>query len=172
MGLLLVVFIALGANLPSLRSGAPVDTLAAALDELSGGATRVLRRSSWYRSAPVPASSQPDFVNAVAQLESDLAPAALLARLLEVEALFGRVRGERWGARCLDLDLLDWHGTVCDLPPRPGLALTLPHPRLHERAFVLLPLAELAPGWHHPVLGRTAADLAAAADPAGVERLA
>jgi 2-amino-4-hydroxy-6-hydroxymethyldihydropteridine diphosphokinase len=102
----------------------------------------------------VPDSHQPWFVNAVALLATDLEPEALLDRLLDVEARFGRVRGERNAARTLDLDLLDYDGLVVDTP-----RLTLPHPRLHERRFVLEPLCEITPEWRHSRLGLTAAQL-------------
>ena len=116
----------------------------------------VRRRSRWYRSAPVPPSGQPDYVNGVAIVETALDPASLLALLHRIEARFGRVRGARNEARALDLDLLAYDDRVNDGADGP----ILPHPRLHQRAFVLRPLAELAPLWRHPRLGRTASSLA------------
>ena len=108
----------------------------------------VVQRSRWYRSAPVPPSAQPWFVNGVIEVRvSGLEPEDLLTRLHRIEDAFGRRREGRNAARTLDLDLLDVDGHVT----RPGDPVILPHPRLHERAFVLLPLAELAPGWRHPV---------------------
>jgi 2-amino-4-hydroxy-6-hydroxymethyldihydropteridine diphosphokinase len=104
----------------------------------------------------VPPSDQPWFVNAVASLETGLSPAELLAKLHEIEAAFGRTRLGRNEARVLDLDLLTYHGRVS----APGESPVLPHPRLAERAFVVLPLAELAPGWQHPVSGLSASQLA------------
>jgi 2-amino-4-hydroxy-6-hydroxymethyldihydropteridine diphosphokinase len=117
---------------------------------------RVLARSRWYRSAPV-GPPQPDYVNGCALLVVALEPDALLERLLATERRFGRVRGERWGPRRLDLDLLLVEDQRLDTP-----RLTLPHPRLRERAFVLVPLAEIAPGWIDPVSGQSVAELAAA----------
>lgn len=153
-------FVALGANLPS-DVGAPRATLEQALAALDDGALRLDALSPWYETAPVPVSDQPWFVNAVARFSTRLSPEALLARLHEVEARFGRVRRERWEARVIDLDLIDLDGLVREaLPP------VLPHPRMTERAFVLLPLADLAPGWRHPVDGRRIAELVAAL-PAG-----
>jgi len=144
--------IALGANLGDCR--ATLEAALAALDASPG--VRVLARSRWYRSAPV-GPPQPDYVNGCALLAVTLEPEALLERLLATERRFGRVRGERWGPRHLDLDLL-LVGDQRLASPR----LTLPHPRLRERAFVLVPLAEIAPAWIDPISGRSVADLAAA----------
>jgi 2-amino-4-hydroxy-6-hydroxymethyldihydropteridine diphosphokinase len=108
--------------------------------------------SPWYRTAPVPASDQPWYVNAVAEVASDLSADALLAELHAVEAAFGRARTVPNAARPIDLDLLDFHGQIA--AGGPGRA-TLPHPRMTDRAFVLLPLADLAPEWRHPVSGLT-----------------
>ena len=132
-----MILIGLGANLPSPEHGPPRATLAAALEALQARGARVLRRSPWYESAPVPPSGQPWYVNAVAEVESGLSPPALLDALLAVEAGFGRVRGARNASRSVDLDLLDYGGLVTGPDEKPEL----PHPRLHERAFVLLPLA-------------------------------
>jgi 2-amino-4-hydroxy-6-hydroxymethyldihydropteridine diphosphokinase len=129
----------------------------AALTMLAAGGIAVVARSPFYESEPVPRSDQPWFVNAVARLRTGLAPEELLARLHDVEHAFGRERRERNEARPLDLDLLDYDGIV-----RQEAALHLPHPRLHERAFVLKPLADVAPAWRHPLLGRTAGELLAA----------
>ena len=145
-----MILIGLGGNLPSQEHGPPRATLAAALQALEAKGARTLRRSPWYESAPVPPSGQPWYVNAVAEVESALSPEALLAALLAVEAELGRVRGARNASRTVDLDLLDYGGLVTG----PGEKPELPHPRLHERAFVLLPLRDLAPGWRHPACGR------------------
>ncbi len=144
------IFIGLGANLPSPRFGPPQATLAAALARLEAVGVKVVARSRWYETAPVPVSDQPWYVNAVAEVESDLPPAGLLAILHRIEEEFGRVRAERNAPRLVDLDLLAYGDAVNDGPDLP----ILPHPRMHERAFVLLPLQELAPGWRHPKLGR------------------
>lgn len=145
-------FIGLGANL-----GAAADTVAAAaaaLDELPD--TRLLAVSSLYGSAPVGYLDQPDFVNAVAMVETGLSPRALLDELFGLEARFGRERSFRNAPRTLDLDLLLFGRQRADDP-----ALILPHPRLHERGFVLVPLAELAPDLTIDGLGDIAALLAA-----------
>lgn len=164
-----MILLGLGANLPSARHGGPAATLAAALAALAAEGVAVERLSPWYRSAPVPAADdQPWYINGVASVKTGLAPEALLALLHRVERRFGRVRRERNEPRVLDLDLLDYDGLV-----QPGGGAVLPHPRLHERAFVLLPLREVAPGWRHPTLGRGVDELIAALPPGQqVERLA
>ncbi len=115
----------------------------------------VVRRSRWYTSAPVPPSDQPWFVNGVALVATGLGPANLLATLHRIENEFGRVRRVRNEARVIDLDLLAYG----DLVLGEGEGLVLPHPRLRTRAFVLLPLAEVAPDWRHPVSGEAVEDL-------------
>jgi 2-amino-4-hydroxy-6-hydroxymethyldihydropteridine diphosphokinase len=163
-----MILLGLGSNLTTERYKTSCDVLEASLKALLENHIEVERLSSWYRSAPVPSSDQPWFVNAVATLRTDLTPPDLLAALHEVEAEFGRVRSVRNASRTLDLDLLAYDNVVVD---EPG-GLVLPHPRLAERAFVLLPLAEVAPRWRHPVSGLTAAEMLAElpADQA-VERL-
>jgi 2-amino-4-hydroxy-6-hydroxymethyldihydropteridine diphosphokinase len=149
-----LILIGLGGNLASPRFGAPPDTLAAALVALEAEGVQVATRSAWYRTEPVPRSDQPWFVNAVASLITNLAARDLLAVLHAAEGQFGRVRGERNAARVLDLDLLDYRGQVTETS-----SLVLPHPRLHQRRFVLQPLAEIAPDWRHPLSGLTAEQL-------------
>ncbi|WP_218037315.1 2-amino-4-hydroxy-6-hydroxymethyldihydropteridine diphosphokinase [Reyranella soli] len=153
------VFIALGANLEHPVYGAPRRALEAALDELGRRGVVIRQVSPWYRTAPVPASDQPWYVNAVAELEIDLAADALLAQLHEVEDAFGRVRTVPNAARLIDLDLLDFNGEIA--AGGPGRA-TLPHPRMEGRAFVLKPLADLAPDWRHPRTGSSIQALLAA----------
>lgn len=157
------VAIALGSNLGDSRA-----TLEAALDDLDRSpGVRVLRRSSWYRTAPV-GPPQPDYLNGCAVLEVALSPEALLDRLLEIEIRHGRVRGERWGPRTLDLDLLLFGGLTLS-----GERLQIPHPRMGERAFVLVPLAEIAPDWIEPLTGRSVAALVRSLGAVGgLERLA
>lgn len=141
-----MILIGLGANLPS-RHGPPRRTLEIALDRLGSGAVRVVAVSRWYETAPVPISDQPRYVNAVARVETTLAPPTLLARLHEIEAGFGRIRTVANAPRMIDLDLLAYHDRVEVGPPQ------LPHPRLGGRAFVLLPLRDVAPDWIHPATG-------------------
>ncbi len=148
-------YIALGANL-----GAPVATITAALAALADiAATTVAARSSLYRTAPVGLKHQPDFINAVAAVDTTLAPLPLLEALFELEARFGRSRSLPNAPRTLDLDLL-LHGDARQDTAR----LILPHPRMHERAFVLAPLAEIAPDCQIPGRGRVAELLARCRD--------
>jgi 2-amino-4-hydroxy-6-hydroxymethyldihydropteridine diphosphokinase len=149
-----LILIGIGGNLASPRYGTPLDTLTAALTALEAERIQVATRSAWYRTEPVPRSDQPWFVNAVASLTTHLSARDLLAMLQAVERQFGRLRRERNAARVLDLDLLDYQGQVTETP-----SLVLPHPRLHQRRFVLQPLAEIAPDWRHPLSGLTAEQL-------------
>ncbi len=150
-----LAYIALGANLGD--PAATVHAALAALDSLAG--CRLLKPSALYRTAPVGLTEQPEFVNAAALIETTLAPETLLDALLTVEQQFGRVRAERNGPRTLDLDLLLYDDQVITTP-----RLTLPHPRLHLRAFVLYPLADLAPDLQLPGRGTLAAWLPAVAN--------
>ncbi len=163
-----MILIGIGANLPHPRYGPPRATCGAALAQLAGGGKlAIVGRSHWYRSAPVPVSDQPWFVNAVARVETGLEPAALLALLLATEEAFGRRRGQPNAARTIDLDILAYGRRVSDGTP------TLPHPRLAERAFVLLPMADVAPAWQHPATGADVATMIAALpDGAAAERMA
>ncbi len=155
-----MILVGIGSNLAARQFASPHDTAAAALAQLPAIGVAVLLRSRWYLSEPVPPSDQPWYVNGVAAVETGLAPTALLDALLALETRFGRRRGGRNAARTLDLDLLDYHGRQCATR-----RLVLPHPRLHERRFVLAPLAEIAPRWRHSRLGLTAAELLAGLPP-------
>jgi 2-amino-4-hydroxy-6-hydroxymethyldihydropteridine diphosphokinase len=147
------VVIALGANLAP--GGDSLDrVLAAAVQQLEED-FRLLGVSRWWRSQAWPNPSDPPFLNGVALAETDLSPSGALAALHRIEARFGRLRSHPNAPRTLDLDLIAHGRTVEE-----GGALILPHPRAHQRLFVMGPLAEIAPAWRHPVLGLTAGRLA------------
>ncbi len=145
------IFIGAGANLAHPTYGCPRATLEAALRDLGRKGVHIHRVAPWYSSAPVPASDQPCYLNTVADVCTDLSADRLLAALHAVEQAFGRVRTVANAARAIDLDLLDFRGEIAG--GGPGQAI-LPHPRLADRAFVLMPLADLAPRWRHPVTGQ------------------
>jgi 2-amino-4-hydroxy-6-hydroxymethyldihydropteridine diphosphokinase len=151
------VVVALGGNLP----GAFVSSealLEAAVGALVEAELPVLARSGWWRSTAWPDPSGPEYRNGIVLVEAHAGPHALLAQLFEVEAAFRRIRGGKNDPRTLDLDLIAYGRLVLD-----ERGLTLPHPRAHDRRFVMGPLAQIAPDWVHPGLGRTAAELAASA---------
>ncbi|HEX7041091.1 MAG TPA: 2-amino-4-hydroxy-6-hydroxymethyldihydropteridine diphosphokinase [Trueperaceae bacterium] len=155
-----LAWVALGGNVGDSHAA-----LRRALDELRG-LGEVVARSSLYRTAPVGGPpGQPDYLNAVVALRTALSTHALLRALLDIEERLGRVRRERWGPRVIDLDLLAHGDANVDDP-----VATVPHPRLHHRAFVLVPLREVDPRWRHPVTGETAEEMLARLDASGVER--
>ncbi|MCK9984414.1 MAG: 2-amino-4-hydroxy-6-hydroxymethyldihydropteridine diphosphokinase [Azoarcus sp.] len=154
-------FVALGANLGD--AAAALDSAFAALDDLPG--TRLVARSSLYRSAPIGVTGHPDYLNAVAAIDTTLAAPDLLAALLDLESSHGRRRETELAPRTLDLDLLLYGDTTIALP-----GLDVPHPRMHLRAFVLVPLAEIAPDTDIPGRGR-AADLLDTVRDQRIERL-
>ena len=153
--------IALGSNLGDSRA-----ILEEAISILAAtpGIT-LLAKSSWYQTLAV-GPPQPDYINGCALVQVTFSPQVLLETLLAIEAQKGRIRTERWGARSLDLDLLLYDHLILDTP-----TLTIPHPRMRERAFVLVPLAEIAPNWIDPVIGKAIAELVKAVDCTGVRKL-
>ena len=151
------VLLGLGGNL-----GDPIAAIDAALDQLEAGGVCIVRRSRPYRTAPWGVADQPDFVNLCAAGETALAPRALLDLIARVEAALGRERRERWGPRPIDIDILTYGDERID-----GPGLTIPHPRLTARAFVLVPLLDIAAD--RLVEGRTVRDWATSIDRSGVE---
>ncbi len=153
--------IALGSNLGDSRS-----IVMGALDRLqTSPQIALIAVSSWYRTAPI-GPTQPDYLNGCATLQTSLTPLELLNTLHAIEAEFGRVRTEIWGARTLDLDLLLYEQQIIDTP-----TLQLPHPRMNERAFVLVPLAEIAPNWLEPTSGDSICTLCNKLEYSGVEQI-
>lgn len=153
--------IALGSNLGDSRA-----ILEAALETLAAIPDITLKaRSSWYQTKAV-GPPQPDYLNGCALLQTQTPPQQLLETLLKIEVQFGRIRRERWGPRSLDLDLLLYDDLIFDTP-----TLQLPHPRMRERAFVLVPLAQIAPDWIEPVSGIAIAQLLQAVDCSGVHQI-
>ena len=144
-----MIFIGLGANLPHPEFGAPKETVRAAIRALDGTNTSVLACAPLYESSPVPVSADPWFVNTVLSLETGLSALDLLELMHEIEDRFGRVRGGRNAPRVLDIDLIAYGNIVSGPDQRP----VLPHPRMSERAFVLMPLRDIAPDWRHPKTG-------------------
>ena len=177
--------IALGGNVASL-AGPPEKTLLAALQALATDSVRISNVSRLFETPCFPVGAGADYINAAAILSTSLSPTGVLAHLHQIEALFGRERRQRWASRTLDLDLLAYDDMVWpdpatykgwrDLSPpdqklRAPDQLILPHPRMHERGFVLVPLADVAPDWCHPVLGLTVVEMLATLDPGQVAQV-
>ncbi len=160
----------LGANLP-FDGIAPEETVRSAIEEISTDALTEVMVSKFYRSTPVPYTDQPDFVNCVIGGKSILTPVELMSLCQSIEKQFGRQRDGRWQARTLDIDVLTfgevilpkasrWHQLMEEGRGGKVVAdLIIPHPRLHERAFVLKPLTDILPEWVHPVFKKTGLEL-------------
>jgi len=165
------ILVGLGGNLNS-PAGRPIETIRAAIRLLGFKGLKILDVSSFFETEPVPVSDQPDFINCALRAETLLPATALLLLFQEIEKTLGRKAGERWCARTLDIDLLGygesifpdrkkWQAVVGDANPAATLdEPVVPHPRLHKRAFVLLPLLDIAPDWVHPVEQKSIAELA------------
>lgn len=143
------VFLLLGSNL-----GDRPQVLAAAREMIAGQAGSIVNQSAIYETEPWGITDQPAFLNQVLEITTSLLPEDLLRIILNIEHDLGRIRYERWGARVIDIDILYFGQTIMD-----SARLTLPHPRIQDRRFVLAPLAEIAPGFIHPVLQKTTSKL-------------
>lgn len=169
----LFCLIALGSNVKG-NDNSSVDIIRKAITEISKSIGKVMVASPLYRTPCFPAGAGPDYANAVIRIETHFLPQEILSLLHEIEAAFGRVRDVRWGQRTLDLDLIACDGMVLpdertqrfwmDLPMSDQMqkapdTLVLPHPRVQDRAFVLVPLGDVAPEWQHPVLGQSVREM-------------
>ena len=184
-----IILLALGANLPGKDDAPPDKTLCLAFDLLEESLGRLTGKSALFRTPCFPAGAGPDYVNAAAAVMSDKPAGEILGILHEIEAAFDRRREQRWGMRTLDIDLVAAGSEIHPdretqdhwrmLPVEAQMTTTpddliLPHPRLQDRGFVLVPLAEVAPDWRHPILGQTVVEMRDALPSeqlSGIERL-
>ena len=156
------VFLSLGSNL-----GKRLENLRRAIDKIGGSdQIKVIKASPVYETEPVGVKSQEWFLNLALEVQTSLEPSALLERLLSIEDQMGRKREERWGPRSVDLDILLYDNRIVDSD-----RLTIPHPRMHERRFVLLPLAQIAPRFSHPRLKKSVEELLASCEDRSAVRL-
>lgn len=144
-----MILVAVGSNLSHPEIGCSRAVCEAAVEAIEAGGCRIIARSRWFRSAAIPESDQPDFINGIVSLETSMSPTELLIFLHRIEDRFDRERSVPNAARTLDLDLLAYHEIINEGPVSP----ILPHPRMADRAFVLLPLRDIAENWRHPVSG-------------------
>ncbi len=180
-----LLLVALGGNLAS-HAGSPAKTLRAALNCLNERGALIRATSPFYHTPAFPVGAGPDYVNAAAKIGADWTPEQALFHLHAVEAEFGRERVQRWGQRTLDLDLIAFDDLVLpdtgtfrhwhDLPLEDQIGTTpdqliLPHPRLQDRAFVLVPLADVAADWVHPVSGLTVKEMKTLLPPSALEEV-
>ena len=150
-----MIYVGIGSNLSSKGCSTPYQTVLSAIKHFPKFGLKVCKQSDWYESEPVPVSSQPWFINGVVEISSTKGAASILKTLHSIEDLFGRIRGELNAARTLDLDLLDYKGMVVKDNPN----LILPHPRINERAFVILPLQDICPEWRSPITTQKLSEL-------------
>ena len=143
-----MIFIGIGSNLTSKNYSSRLEACRSSVELLKRNMIKISIQSSWYETLPVPASTQSNFINGVISVKTKLNSSDLLNLLLEIERQMGRKRGLKNAARIIDLDLIAYNDEIIETEK-----LTLPHPRLPQRAFVIQPLAEIAPDWEHPVLG-------------------
>ncbi len=180
-----LVLVALGGNVNG-QMDSPIAQIDAAIHQIFQAGLGLERVSRMWNTPAFPAGSGPDFVNAALACVTDLAPTRILERLHDIEEQAGRVRGARWAARVIDLDLLavgdlvlpdidhyrQWAGLpLAEQMKRTPDELILPHPRMQDRAFVLVPLMDIAPDWRHPVSGRTVTEMHAALCPEDIAQV-
>ncbi|MCC3860655.1 2-amino-4-hydroxy-6-hydroxymethyldihydropteridine diphosphokinase [Pseudemcibacter aquimaris] len=173
-----MILIGLGSNLTTDEFATSKEILEAAMDMLAQRGVEILKRSAFYETEPVPKSDQPWFCNAVVSVETKMGAIDLLKLLHDIEHDLGRVRRKRWEARIIDLDLLsyndeifpsrdEWESEAQNINPEHAI---IPHGRLHERDFVLIPMMDICPDWQHPVLGKTTEKMLAGQQSAGIVR--
>ena len=141
-----MIYIGIGSNLNGKNNETPLQNCKKALVELKKE-VNICKISSWYKSEPIPVSNQPWFINGVIEISTDKSSLDLLEFILSIEEVFGRVREKKNEARILDLDIIDYKKKILYIKNK----LIIPHPRMHERSFVLQPLSELNPKWMHPI---------------------
>ena len=141
-----MIYIGIGSNLNGKNNETPLQNCKKALVELKKE-VNICKISSWYKSEPIPVSNQPWFINGVIEISTDKSSLDLLEFILSIEKVFGRVREKKNEARILDLDIIDYKKKILYIKNK----LIIPHPRMHERSFVLQPLSELNPKWIHPI---------------------
>ena len=141
-----MIYIGIGSNLNGKNNETPLENCKKALIEIKKE-TNICKISSWYKSEPIPISNQPWYVNGVVEIKTNKSSMELLNFILNIEEFFGRVRNKKNEARILDLDIIDYKGKILYKEKK----LIIPHPRMHERSFVLQPLSELNPKWMHPI---------------------
>jgi len=159
------ILIGIGANLGNAEFASPRAICEAAVGAIEEAGVVVLQQSGWFKSAPVPASSQPWYINGVIAVETSLDPEHLMSLMARIEERFGRTRGVKNAARTLDIDLIAYGDLVIGWDRDETDGLSVPHRRMHARGFVLLPLREIAADWLHPVLQMSLIEMIAALDP-------